>query len=69
MEEIQKKYSFDSITLKKIGRGALIAGTGAIALYILGALGAIDFGSTITPIVAALIPILVNIVREWLKGE
>lgn len=65
----QIKNSFDKETLAKIGRGALIAGTGAVALYILGALGTIDFGSAITPIVAALIPILVNIVREWLKGE
>jgi len=67
--EIQIKKKFDKITLQKILRGSIIAGTGAVALYILGAIQAIDFGSTITPIVAALVPVLVNAIREWQKGE
>lgn len=65
----QKAYSFDKETLVKIGKGALIAGTGAMALYILNAIGAINFGSTATPIIAMLIPVLVNIVKEYIKGE
>ena len=67
MEQI--KNSFDQETLKKIGKGALIAGTGAAALYILDALGAIDFGSALTPVIAALIPIAVNAIKEYLKGQ
>jgi hypothetical protein len=66
---MQVKNSFDPETLKKIGKGALIAATGTAGLYILGAIGKLDFGSAITPIIAALIPIFVNIIREWLKGK
>ena len=55
--------------VSKILRGAAIAGTGTAALYILGAIGTIDFGSTFTPILAALIPIAVNTIREWMKGN
>jgi uncharacterized membrane protein YjjP (DUF1212 family) len=55
--------------LSKIGKGALIAATGTAALYILGAIGTINFGSVATPIIAALVPILVNVIREWMKGN
>ena len=55
--------------LTKIGKGALIAATGTAALYILDAIGTIDFGSAITPILAALIPIAVNAIREYMKGN
>lgn len=63
------RNSFDKETVQSIIRGALIAGSGASALYILGALETIDFGSSITPIVGAVVPIIVNAVREWQKGE
>ena len=66
---MQVKKSFDKDTLVKIVKGALIAATGALALYILEAIGTIDFGSSITPIVAVVVPILVNMVKEWAKGE
>ena len=66
---MQKQYKFDKITVIKILKGALIAGTGTAALYILKAISSMDFGSSWTPIVAALVPIGVNIVREWMKGE
>ena len=66
---MQKKHSFDKETLQKILKGALIAGTGTAALYILNALGTIDFGSVVTPLVAAVVPILVNAIKEYLKGE
>ena len=64
----QIKFSFDSTTLQKIGKGILISATGAVALYILEWLGTIDFGSVFTPMIAALVPIIVNAVREWIKG-
>jgi len=65
----QIKNSFDKETIIKILKGALIAGTGTAALYILDALGKIDFGSAVTPIVAALIPVIVNTIKEWMRGE
>ena len=69
METNQIKNRFDTTTVAKIGKGALIAATGAAALYILGAMEAIDFGSVITPIVAVLVPVLVNAIKEFMKGE
>lgn len=65
----QIKYSFDKTTMGKIGRGALISATGALALYLLNALQEISLGSMWVPIVGAVVPILVNMVREWMKGE
>lgn len=66
---MQKKFSFDKETWIKILKGAIIAATGTAGLYILEAAGKIDFGDSITPIVAAVIPVLVNAIREWMKGE
>ena len=65
---MQIKNQFDEETIKKIGKGALIAGSGAVALYILKAMGTMEFG-TFTPLVGAIIPILVNAIKEYLKGE
>ena len=66
---MQTKHSFDKVTLLKIAKGALIAGSGAAGLYILGAMKALDFGSLLTPIIAAIIPILVNALKEWVQGQ
>ena len=65
---MQIKNQFDYETLQKIGRGCLIAGTGAAALFILDAVGSIEAGG-LAPVIAALVPILVNMVREYMKGE
>lgn len=65
----QQKKKFDRETMVNIAKGAAIAGGGAIGLYILGALQAIDFGSILTPVIAALIPIGINAIKEWLRGE
>ena len=64
----QVKNSFDRETLEKIGKGALIAGTGAATLYILNAAGTIEAGG-LTPLIGFLVPFLSNLVREYLKGE
>ena len=64
----QVKNSFDYQTLQKIGKGALIAGTGAATLYILNAAGTIEAGG-LTPLIGFLVPFLSNLVREYLKGE
>lgn len=65
---MQESFSFDSATVKKIGKGALIAGGGAIAVYVLTYISGMDFGSS-TPIVVAVCSILLNVVREFVKGE
>lgn len=67
-ENTQVKNSFDYQTLQKIGRGALIAGTGAGAIFILSAIGAIEAGMW-TPLVAFLVPFLTNLIKEYVKGE
>ena len=64
----QIKNSFDKATLVKIGKGALIAASATFALYILDWLGTIEVGVA-TPLIAALVPILVNTIKEWRKGE
>lgn len=64
----QVAYSFDKASLIKIGKGALIAGTGTAALYILNAIGTIDIGM-FTPLIAGLVPFFVNLVKEWMKGK
>lgn len=65
---MQTKYKFDKVSVIKMLKGALIAATGAAALYILDWIGSIEVGSW-TPIIAAIVPALVNVVKEWLKGE
>ena len=63
----QIKHQFDKVTLIKISKGALIAATGAAALYILGWIKDLDLG-TWTPLIVAIVPILVNAIKEWKKG-
>ena len=63
----QKRFSFDEETMKKIGKGALIASVGALLTYIFQTLSNMDFG-VYTPIIVAIMSILVNLVREWQKG-
>ena len=67
MEE-QLKNQFDKATLLKIAKGALIAGTGTIALYLLDWATTLDLG-TFTPLLAAIVPIIVNGIKEFMKGE
>ena len=65
---MQYKNSFDNQTVKKIIRGALITGAGAILTYLASALSEVDFGAY-TPIVMLVMAVLVNTVREFRKGE
>lgn len=67
-QNIQIARQFDKTTLIKVGKGALIAGTATIALYLLDWVGTLDLDAW-TPIVAALIPSLVNAIKEWRKGS
>jgi len=66
---MQIKYSFDRETLIKIGKGALITFTGAGTLAVLGMIGALKIDNpTLAGLIALIIPILVNTIREWMKG-
>lgn len=64
----QKKYSFDTDTLAKIGKGVLIALGGVTGTYIIESVTQIDFGKW-TPLVVAGCSILINICREYVKGS
>ena len=67
---MQIKYRFDKETLLKIGKGALIAATGAGALYVLDLLGKVQIDQ---PFLAAFmvwfVPVAVNAIKEWRRGE
>ena len=64
----QVKFSFDEETLIKIGKGFLIAMGGAVLTYLEEQIPHIDFGQ-FTGLVVALNSIMINTVREWMKGE
>jgi len=67
---MQIKNSFDNETLKKIGKGALIAMTAGLALGFFDYLGTVDFTNpTLTYLVATLTPVAVNAIKEWRAGE
>ena len=65
---MQVKNSFDTETLIKVAKGALLAGTGAAALYLLDWAGQLEIG-VYAPLIAAVVPILVNVVKEYIKGN
>lgn len=67
MTDEQIKYKFDRKTLKKISKGALIAATGSAALFILDYLKMINIG-TLEPIAVMIVPTLINLIKEWMKG-
>ena len=66
---MQIKNSLDRETIAKILKGAAIAGTGTAALFILDAVQLIDFGSIATPLIAAIVPIIANAIKEYIAGE
>lgn len=64
----QEAFSFDKETLKKIGKGALIAGGGAAVVDVLQFVQWYDFGAY-SAIVGAVCSTLINALREYVKGE
>ena len=64
---MQQSFSFDSITLGKIARGAGIAIAGALLTYLAQYISSTDFG-VYTPLVVTIASILVNAGREYIKG-
>ena len=49
--------------LKKVGKGALIAGAGAVLTYLMSAIPGIDFGAY-TPLVVGVSSVLINFLRK-----
>ena len=68
MEQIA--FSFDKATIKKILIGALIASGAPAIIGLLGFIGTLQFSNpNITMFVAWACPVLINIVREFIKGQ
>ncbi|MHA1302316.1 MAG: hypothetical protein ACTSPI_01255 [Candidatus Heimdallarchaeaceae archaeon] len=57
--------SIDLIGLKKLGKGALIAGGAVVLTYLAENIGSIDFGSY-TALVVGIVSILINFLRKML---
>jgi hypothetical protein len=67
---MQKAFSFDRESVKKILKGLLIACTGGAALGGLQYLGTVEINNLIlAQVVTVLVPVLVNGVKEYIKGE
>lgn len=66
----QIAFSFDKITLMKIGRGLLISATGAAAIAILTDVGALHIDNTfLASMVSLIVPTAVNAIKEWMAGQ
>jgi len=67
---MQKQYSFDRESVQKIAKGALIAASGAGALAFLEYIGQIQINDPLlASVVAFVVPTLVNLVKEFIRGE
>lgn len=64
----QVKNSWDYVTLRKVGKGALISGGAAFAIYFAQWIMTADSG-VYTPLAVAFAGFVINSVREYLKGE
>ena len=60
-----EKFKLDSDEMKKVGKGCLIAGVGAVLVYLAEAIPGIDFGAW-TPIAVAVFGVATNFVRKWI---
>jgi len=63
-----EKYSLNKEDLSKVGKGFLLASTGAIVDLGAKALLSVDFGS-FTPLIYTLVPVVVNVFRKLLSGK
>lgn len=64
-----KRFAFNKVDLLKVGRGAVLAGGGAVVVYLLEVVPQVDFGVSFTPLVTAFAAILLNAARKWLSGK
>lgn len=65
---MQKSFSFDKETVKKIIKGAAIASAGAALTYLAQYVSSEDFG-VYTPVVVAVSSILINACKEFINGK
>ena len=56
----------NKIQLKKVGKGAAIAGAGALLTYLLGQLPNVDFGQY-TPVAVAVLSTLINTLLKLIE--
>lgn len=62
-----KRFQFNGEDLRKVGKGALIAGAGALLTYAAEWASETDFGD-MTPVIVALASFLVNAGWKWLRN-
>lgn len=65
---MQKSFSFDKETVRKIFKGAAIAASGAVLTYLAQYISSADFG-VYTPVVVAVSSIIINAGKEFIKGK
>lgn len=65
MADEKPRFKIDLVGLKKVGKGALIAGAGAILTYLVEAIPGVNFG-VYTPFVVGIASILINFGRKFL---
>ena len=65
---MQLKNSLDIESVIKIFKGALIAGGGVFAVYFLEGFAKLDMGDY-SVLVAGLCAVLINSIKEYLKGD
>lgn len=61
------RNSFDKETIRKIGKGAVIAMVVALLVYLTDVFSAMEFGWA--PAIVWLLQVAVNAIREYRKGE
>ena len=60
-----ENWKLDSKEVTKVGKGALIAGVGAVLIYIAEVIPGIDFGLW-TPVAVAVGGVITNFARKWI---
>jgi len=67
---MQEKWRLDRVTLRKILKGMLYAAAPAAAIAALNYIGSIKVNDPVlASFVAWGVPVAINAVREWSKGE
>lgn len=65
---MSKKYTLNSIDLRKVLIGAGVAMAGALLTYVTELIPSVDFG-VYTPVVAAFWSVIANALRKFLTGK
>lgn len=69
MEEIKSKpFQLSKEDIKKVGKGAVIAVSGALLTYITELIPTIDFGAY-APLIASIWAIIVNLAWKFIKDN